>query len=286
MEAEGQLKVEWISIERMMRDVRELLLPQIPADVHAVAGVPRSGMAAATYLATVLHLPLLQVGACGLLPIAGGARTRSYEWPANRIGATLVVEDSIFDGKSLDRARRLVKHGLFVAVYSRASAKYSPDLFARELDSPHIFEWHFFNSGYMNGRVTHPAFKSGAALDMDGIICEEPQAPDHPQDNYERWLIHARPRWLPRSAPCRAIITGRLEVYRRQTQEWLQRWGVKYEELIMMPVRNSPIAEWKARVLKNMPRQPSVFVESSPKQSEIIRRHWRNGVVICPSEHA
>lgn len=47
-------------------------------------------------------------------------------------------------------------------------------------------------------------------------------------------IFYSKPaRYLP-SHPIKALVTSRLEKYRPETEEWLRRHGVVYEQLIML----------------------------------------------------
>lgn len=269
----------WISLERMIRDVREHLLPKVAAaNVHAIAGVPRSGMAAASALSTLLHLPLMSATHDGIREVGSGGRGRILPFGEER-SRVLVLEDSTYSGGSLSRLARTLGDGhVYASVYHRPAARYKPDLYGVELESPHYFEWHFFNSGHMSGRVSHPGLQGGAVLDMDGIVCEEPRVPDRPEAAYVAWLESALPRWMPRTIPCRAILTARYSRYRIVTESWLAKHGVKYGELVMAEDRRD-VAAWKAAELARL--KASVYVESNPAQAEKIHQLW-GGHVVCP----
>jgi orotate phosphoribosyltransferase len=277
---------EWVSVERMMRDVRELLLPKLPAELRGVAGCPRSAMAAATYLATVLHLPLYTADPrAGLQPLGHqGTRSRVWGWGRELTGPVLVVEDSTYGGGSLAGLRRKIGgDGVYAALYHRPLSRGNPDLWARELESPHFFEWHCFNSGHMSGNVTHPCLQAGSVLDMDGIVCRDPTVSDDDEEGYAKFVAEAPQLWVPRAKPCRAILTARLERHRTATEEWLRRHGARYDRLVMMDVPThrdrGDVAAWKARELAAV--APSMYFESSPLMARRIRELW-GGTVLCP----
>jgi uncharacterized HAD superfamily protein len=75
------------------------------------------------------------------------------------------------------------------------------------------------------------------AVDLDGVICQLP-TDNCESDDEDYWRHHfetVQPLYLPRLLPVKAIVTSRLEKYRKVTEEWLDRWGVKYSELVMHP---------------------------------------------------
>jgi hypothetical protein len=59
---------------------------------------------------------------------------------------------------------------------------------------------------------------------------------------YEAWLTNARPLWLPRFVPAPLIITYRCERHRGVTEEWLRRWGCKWDRIVM-----APFDDWRER---------------------------------------
>jgi uncharacterized HAD superfamily protein len=79
------------------------------------------------------------------------------------------------------------------------------------------------------------------------------------------------------------ILTGRLEKYRRPTEEWLQNHGVRYDRLIMKPdgSRSGPHGTWKANTLYDMHLvDGSIMIESNFQEAlEIFNK---TGIqVIC-----
>jgi hypothetical protein len=278
---------EWVSAERMMRDVRDLLLPKLPNDLAGVAGCPRSAMIAASYLATLLHLPLYTADSKNGLTQLGhqGSRSRAYGWGRELTGRILVLEDSTFGGGSLRRLREKIgDKGVYATVYHRPKSQGEPDFYARELGAPHYFEHHWMNSGHLNGSISHPWLQAGTALDMDGLICQDPPMHDKYVAEYETWLSEAKPRWVPRVIPCKAIVTARLEKYRLVTENWLRCHGAKYDRLIMRDVSDYTLRgdtdAWKAEVLREL--GVSAYGESSPRHAAAIHELW-GGVVVCPA---
>ena len=79
---------------------------KIPHDVDFVIGVPRSGVIASSIIAEFLNAPLIDVDsfAAGALP-TGGRRSRFHRRPATERHRVLVVDDTIFHGRSLRAAK-------------------------------------------------------------------------------------------------------------------------------------------------------------------------------------
>lgn len=257
--------IEWISTARLAQDTLELL-PRLPPDISGVAGVPRSGMIPAAILATHLHLPLFEVSPqAGLRQLGYGSRA-----PVGAPGPLLVVDDTIYDGSAMTRARHSLRGraALFAVVYATPWMARSVDLHVRQLGSVHLLEWNLVNNGVWGGNALDPIFGSGVATDFDGILCHN-----------ETGL----PRWLPRKYLTRLIVTGRPESMRRQTEAWLRKWRVQWERLVMFP--GDKFASWEEiaayKAEHYLASACGFFLESEPCQAQRI--HDLTGKpVICP----
>jgi uncharacterized HAD superfamily protein len=216
------------------------------------------------------HRPLYSVSRQGLtLPTGGGARMPP---PAGDARTVLIVDDTVCSGGTFAAvvpavqgafpAARVLTAAVYVTPKARSAAQFS----AVELDAPHYLEWNLFNSGMIRD----------AAVDFDGILCEDcPAGDDDDGDKYARFLAAAQPLHLPRKYRLRAIVTARLEKYRPQTVGWLDRWGVRCEQLVMGPWRSlserraaGPIGRWKAEQIEKL--GCNLFVESDPRQAQEI----------------
>jgi hypothetical protein len=233
-------------------------------------------MLPASIIAMDLQIPLYSVtsvaqnvsyiggGDLHLIPVGHGYRLAGHS-PSN--GPVLVIDDTACSGKTLRRVKDRLDSGgrsiVYGVIYCAPKAVGISDLYHEVLPEPHILEWNFANS----------AIASHLATDMDGIICE-----DFPEDallderKYIMRLQSAPPRHLYRRGVA-AIITARLEKYRRETERWLTRHGVRYDAMTMGPWRderrdNECVGSWKARVIEKMPI--SLYVESCPEIARII----------------
>jgi hypothetical protein len=89
--------------------------------------------------------------------------------------------------------------------------------------------------------------------DMDGVLCEEATSEaKRDAGALRRWAATAAPRWLPKPKSQRqrvgAIITGRPEGIRAETEAWLLENCVDAAELVMVPVETLPeVAPWLRR---------------------------------------
>ena len=234
---------------------------QIPPEIDAICGIPRSGMIPASVIATHLHLPLYSIDRQRYVTNVGYGQ-RMYATPEPK--RFLFVDDTVASGSAMKRLQAY--KGVTAAIYVNPRATNKPDFFGTELELPHLLQWNLFNSGYV----------SRMAFDMDGVICR-----DLP---LSKPLETALPYHLPRRAELPAIITGRLESDRAVTETWLKRFGIRCKRLIMFPGTNSDrmkpraISDYKAREFSKL--ELDWFVESCPIQSSEIAE--RTGAwVIC-----
>ena len=233
----------------------------VPPEIDAVCGVPRSGMIPASVIAAHLHLPLYSIDKRGYVTNVGhGQRFKATPEPAR----FLFMDDTVASGAAMRQLEAF--KGVTAAIYVNPRANNKPDLYAAELELPHLLQWNLFNSGYI-GRM---------AFDMDGVLCH-----DMP---FSKPLETAKPYNLPRRSQLPAIITGRLEQDRAITETWLKRFGIQCKRLIMFPGsdadRQKPraISDYKAAEFSKL--KLDWFVESCPIQaSEIAER--TGAWVIC-----
>lgn len=110
--------VQFISYADMARDIRAWA-PKLPADISAVAGLPRSGLTAAHMLAAELNVP-------AAMQIHGRYFRQSTGRPlTKRSGRVLVVDDTSSVGTAMREARRQLAGmpAYFGAVYARVMAR-------------------------------------------------------------------------------------------------------------------------------------------------------------------
>ncbi len=208
-------------------------LRRVPDDVDLIVGVPRSGLLAASLIALHLNLPLTDLEGFLEGRILQTGRTRRLKKPVTRVEDSeraLIVDDSVYLGREMGRVRELVaekagaREVLFCSVYVTPRMAPGVDLFFEVCPWPRVFEWNLMHHDTL-GR---------SCVDIDGVICEDPT--DEENDDGERYLEFlrgARPRLLP-SVPVGWLVTSRLEKYREQTEEWLRRHGIQFQEVIMM----------------------------------------------------
>lgn len=277
---------EFIPTSRLAEDTLKLI-PKLPPDVSHVVGVARSGLAPATLLAMMLHLPITILRHHQGDYVAGGNGWR-LNGHRKTDGTILVVDDTTMTGNSLKRTKHVLRDmpgdKLFAAVYVNPSAVAKPDVWAHDLPWPHLLEWNLFNSVLLDS----------FAIDFDGILCHDcPPADDDDGVRYLKWMENVLPLYLIRKSPIKLIITSRLDKYRPQTMAWLERWGIRVKELRMGPWRSLAerraidVAAWKANELKEFLNRrsgirPRFYIESDSRQAKRIAE-ITGQLVVCPA---
>lgn len=238
--------MNFVSVEQLMRDIKAWTQALPP--FRLVAGVEESGMIPARMLA--------RAWSCEAVTLAEVAGQDGQ--------GILVVDDSLNYGGAMTLARKTAKGPgfKFAAVYAAESSPMNlVDYYFKVLPHPRIFQWNIWKHDLM----------ASACLDMDGVICED-CTPEWNDDGprYAAFLDNAKPLHIPK-VQVAAIVTGRLEKYRKQTEAWLDRYGVRFTRLVMMPAETPPqrrgygIARFKAETY--MDPVYRLFVESGAIQA-------------------
>lgn len=267
---------EYVTSEQLVADTLACVsrLPRIAA----VYGIARSGMIPASLIACQLGAPLFSVDQqTGKIKECGhGWRLRDVQPDAE--GATLLVDDSIYHGTAIARARESLKaidcRPLVLAPYVSPQGSRLADVFARVMQT-HVFDWNIGTAPY----------NDGAAWDIDGLIC--PDFTAEQDDDGERYLEQLTKMPLTVWRPRRPVdlVSARLERYRGPTLAWLKRHGIAFRRLVLGPWKSKAereaddVAAWKARELKRLGSH--ILFESCPS---IARRvHEELGInTACP----
>ena len=267
----------------------------LPPDVKAIVGIARSGITPANIIATMLHLPLLSIRQTkgDVVQVGNGWRMGGRE----HIGVdgdakVAIIDDTSMTGNSFRAIKPIAdahfKEYVTACLYVNPLSSGKPDIWVHELAWPHLLEWNLFNS------VLSP----NAAVDFDGILCHDCAGwQDDDGLNYLGFIKNALPKYLTRKTAIPLIVTARIEKYRKETEDWLQRHGVRFNQLIMHPAktlaerRRDDIAAYKARHFEawakaHTPRpRPSMFIESDDAQARRIAE-ITGRLVICPTTAA
>lgn len=246
-----------------------------------VVGIPRSGMIAASIIATMLQLPLADVTSFrqGIVHGRSGRRERG----GRRV---LLVDDSCNKGGAMGRAVAMLPpkcHATRLAVFGPYQVENPAalcDIWFEVVHGPRVFAWNWTK----HKRLPRWGF------DFDGVLCRDnTKAENDDGERYMDFLYKAEPLFIPQRA-IGHIVTGRLERYRAQTDAWLTAHGVIYQSMTMMPFKtkaermaamkeNGGRGGWKAAQAKRLGVE--LFIESCPKQGRIIAREA--GIpVFCP----
>ena len=268
---------------------------KLPREVDLIIGLPRSGMLAASMLATHTNLPLIDVdGFIHGRPAWFGQtkKTKRVETWSNAQDANypLLFDDSVYTGLTMESALTRInkinndKNILKGAVYVKPDKINQIDYYIEILDIPRIFEWN----------LMHHTIISQSCVDIDGVLCRDPE--NHENDDGPQYLkfirdVHAL------HAPSLEIgwlVTSRLERYRNETEEWLRKNDIRYNKLIMLDLNSAKErrklgihASFKAEVYKKT--NAMLFVESSFNQAVDIARTsgkwvlcYENGQMVWP----
>ena len=254
-----------------------------------VVGIPRSGLLVATLISTYRNVPLAELdgfleGRC----IGAGASKRhatgrplGQDDPLSRPCRVLVVDDSVWTGNAMRRARKLVEaaglpHDVdYGAVYVLPGQEDAVDRYVEALRPPRVFEWN----------VLHVGTLGNSCLDMDGVLCHDPSGADNDDgERYLEFIAGARPLHVP-TAEIGWIVTSRLEKYREPTAQWLAAQGIRYRELVMLdlpdiPSRRRPGIRTAFKADTYRQTGAELFVESSVYQSFEIA-NLANRPVLC-----
>jgi uncharacterized HAD superfamily protein len=253
--------MNFVNYTQLVRDITNWL-PRLPYDIDAVIPVPRSGIIPSTVIALARNI--------GVADYQGGC-TGGFRFEKKEIRKALVLDDSALTGKAIVKARKLTSslpfECIYGAVYVSQRARPHLDVFFKLLETPRLFEWNVFH---------HSILKS-SCVDIDGVLCEDPTARQNDDGpRYEKFLYTARPLYVPR-VKVAALVTNRLEKYRKQTEAWLRNYNVDYDKLIMHPAKSkqeriatASHASHKANAYSAGPYR--LFIESSLKQATAIKQ--------------
>ena len=254
--------MEFRSITNLEQDIREYILPHLPRDIGTVYGCPRSGMLPATIIATAIGADLGIVGQN--TPLLSGDRKRNFILP-NKGKKVLLVDDSSNTGSAMALNKKALGIDcLTCAVYTRKVNRDKLDFAGPTVEGYRFFEWQFQGAG-----ITKESY-----FDMDGVLCQDPKPFDDDGKEYQDALRNAKPLYLPQ-VKIKAICTNRLDRWRGITEEWLAKYNVQYDHLIMQPFKTAAErrkqgnpGKYKAKHYKKS--DAKLFVESHNSQAKVI----------------
>lgn len=259
---------------------------RLPQPVELVVGIPRSGLLAANLLSLMLNVPMTDLE--GFLEgriLATGRRRTNAGRQTPDVGRVLVVDDSVLTGSAMRAAQARINASgcippTYVAVYGEDYHSSDVNIVLEKVPAPRVFEWN----------VMHHPILEEACIDIDGVLCVDPTKEENDDGPaYQRFLREASPLWVP-SKPIAELVTSRLEKYRDQTEEWLQRYGIQYGKLHMMDLpdaasrrASASYGAFKGEVYARSPA--TLFIESDHDQAlEITEQSGKPTLCMCCGE--
>jgi orotate phosphoribosyltransferase len=225
----------------------------------------------ATILATELHLPL---GIVGDDKLYGGKRLPIRK----NDGPFLVIDDSVSKGEAMKNARlkNLFPNSLYACVYMLPGSEHHVDFYCKTIPYPRIFEWGIFNCHHIKTSL----------LDLDGVLCKNLTVTNDDGEKYKNAITTAIPFHIPKYNVM-DIVTGRIERWRPETITWLNKYNIKYNELVMAPYetqvecRKHDMGVFKGEYFLNSPA--TLFIESHDIQAKKINEISKKPVISLES---
>lgn len=276
---------KFLTLSNLVDDCIQKLVPKLnKMDISGVVGIPRSGLLPASICATALNIPLYTLSdrkliICNSLSKFGGWRMGQYE---KAHGKLLLLDDTIFTGNSLATIKKFFDKPHYTGVlYANPTATSLVDVFGEELDIPHLLEWHFFNSDYLERTL----------FDLDGVFSPNvPISECLDDDKYEKYISNVEPFYhrLPKAKyKLKAIVTGRTDRFRKITEQWLEKHNIEYQDLIMFPAEREKernrdhvqeVGKYKADIYRKF--NVAYFMESEKSEGLVIRELSKKQVIL------
>jgi hypoxanthine phosphoribosyltransferase len=256
-------------------------LKTLPTEIDAVVGIPRSGMIAASMIATLMNKPLGVLNHFARFGINYGPR--GLEGEADRSMLVLLVDDSISGGETMQQAEKRLRayfhRVVTLAVYRKVQSPMITNYTFETVPGPRVFEWNWHRHHFLKT----------AMLDIDGVICHDPTEEDlENEQTFRRFVINAKPLFLPRyRVP--VIATGRKTQFRELTEMWLEHHGVKYDELYMSTpergAKRTKLYAFNEARFSEKRMRITWIVESNGSQAKFLRQ--ATGLpVLCTDNNA
>ena len=266
-------------------------LCEIASKFDGIVGVPRSGMVPASIIATHINKPLFSIHENEIVILTyasdyGGSRMKYYKKysSSDKLKKLLFVDDTSCSGTTVKAMKKTFgKNIKFASIFSTEVSSNLVDYYSKKLEVPHILEWNFFNSGYCGT----------TCFDIDGIFCNDvPLNVCKDEKLYIEYIKKTQPyqQRIPKLFKAKALVTGRLEKFREETEFWLKKHGFNYEHLIMFPTEqknqrdknhHEVVGRYKSEIFKKF--NCDFFVESSEEEAKYIK-HFSGKTVILPNQ--
>jgi len=277
----GREKFRFVALEDALIWTSEWL-KSFPAQYDIIVGIPRSGMLIASIIALKFGKPLTtpDLFAKNEFWLSTKAARQPVFLKSMKV---LLVDDSVTSGKTMQESIDVMRQTGAVfdittaALITSDASNPKVDLHYKYLKHPRIFEWNILHnktaSFYNHERI---------ALDMDGVICENcPPNTDANENAYKQWIRTAKPYLIP-SFEIDAIVSCRLERYRKDTEKWLRDHNVRYKKLILWNIKSKKQRKGlfaKHKIDAILQINPAIFWESHLGQAEQIWKHTKTPVL-------
>ncbi len=260
-------KLSFKTYSQLSKDIRQAI-KLMPNDVDLVVGNPRSGMIPAYMIGAFLNLPVASLDEY-LNDINTSSGDRPIVLRENKNKKVLIVDDSVDSGNAIKKIKnKLAKKNnsveyIFFAVYATKKGKELIDYCAILCEQPRIFQWNYL----------YHSILGNSCFDIDGVLCLDPTSEQNDDgEKYEHFILNAKPLYIP-NYKIKALVTSRLEKYRRETEEWLKKNNVQYEKLFMLNltskkerVEQMAHGKFKSEIYNNL-NDCFLFIESEREQA-------------------
>lgn len=266
------------TINAMILDI----LPKIPVDVDLIVGIPRSGLIVSTLLSEYLNKPhsdlFAFVNEIDNYKMSKGSRAPNSD--VRNAKHILLVDDAMGIGAAMNSAIELIRakisDGLKITtfvVFVEPKSISIPNLYCEVLRDQFL-PWSILKRG-----------TEDSCCDIDGVLTEDvPREFDDDGPKYIQFLKNQRPKFVP-VRKIKILVTGRLEKYRKITEEWLKNHGIVYEKLVMCPCstreerKSYGVAQMKGRLFQEV--DLPLFIESDLGEAKVIKSMNPDKSVYC-----
>lgn len=246
-------------------------LYKVPHDIDLVVGIPRSGMLPAMMISLYLNKKVTDLDSfIEGRTFESGERSQYIQNKGCR--KVLIIDDSVCSGNAILKAKKKLEpiensyELVYLAPIVTSQGKNLVDLYFEIIDDVRVFEWNLFHHGILEN----------TCLDIDGVLNVDPTFDtDDDGSTYINFLKNAIPLFIP-TAPIHTLISCRLEKYRKYTEDWLEKYNVRYSNLIMLDLPSkverlkwNKHGEYKAQYYKAHSNL-CLFIESSKEQANVI----------------
>ena len=276
-------KLTFKTYSQLAKDIRQAM-KILPGDIDLVVGNPRSGMIPSYMIGAFLNLPVASLDEyINDIIVSSGDRPLAREFNKDK-KKVLIVDDSVDSGSAIRGVRAKLEEKnkgdsyVFFAVYASNRGKKFVDYCAVSCEKPRIFQWNYL----------YHSILENSCFDVDGVLCVDP-TPDENDDGqkYIDFILNAKPLFIP-NYKIKALVTSRLEKYRKETEEWLKKNDVSYERLYMLNLpsqkkrlKQMAHGKFKAKIYNEL-GDCYLFVESEREQAIEIAKET-NKPVVCMS---